>query len=83
MRYKQAPPSLIFFYYLNKMADLVLFDRPIELFEFDWCQCPLDVLNKLKTNSLLKFFLWGQNKFVIVDIDNKVTKNVQQTIYLI
>ena len=62
------------------MADLVLFDRSIELFEFDWCQCPLDVLNKLKTNSLLKFFLWGTNKFLIVDIDNKVTKNVQQTI---
>ena len=47
------------------------------LYVFDWCQCPLSVFEKMKTDPLLISLLWSQNQFIVVDM---VHQNKDQNI---
>ena len=62
------------------MANSVPFTISSELFEFDWCQCPMPVFLKMKDNEVLSSFLWGQNKFLIIGLEDATEEQVQQSI---
>ena len=47
-------------------------------FIFDWCQCPLSVYEKMKSDTLLRSLLWSQNQFIIVDtVRQNQTQNIR------